>query len=134
MHKPINKTKTAILGAGLSGLTLGYLLSQKGIDFEVLEENAECGGLMRTLQNEGFSFDYCGSHIIFSKNQETLNFMLSLLESNKVKNKRQTKVLYNNCLVKYPFENGLNDLSKRRKLRMLKRIYPKLAKQRERLR
>lgn len=104
--------KTAIIGAGLSGLTLGYLLHQIGGDFEVLEKETECGGLMRTLQETGFSFDYGGSHIIFSKNKKVLNFIISLLGKNKVRAKRNTKVLYNNRYMKYPFENGLANLSK----------------------
>src|ERR1035437_506104 len=104
--------KTAVLGAGLSGLTTGYLLDEKGLYFEVLEENTQCGGLMRTTQSNGFYFDCGGSHIIFSKNQDTVQFILALLEDNKVNNKRQTKVLYHNCLVKYPFENGLSNLPK----------------------
>lgn len=110
--KTNDNIKTAILGAGLSGLTTGYLLNQNGVNFEIFEKEQECGGLMRTLQENGFSFDYGGSHIIFSKNSETLNFMLTTLGRNKVKNKRNTKVLYNDCFVKYPFENGLADLPK----------------------
>ena len=117
--QPANKSKnhraikTAILGAGLSGLTLGYLLDKIGSDFEVLERETECGGLMRTLREAGFSFDYGGSHIIFSKNKEVLDFMLSLLGNNRVKNKRNTKIFYKGCQIKYPFENGLADLPKK---------------------
>lgn len=102
--------KIAILGAGLTGLTVGHLLNRKGVDFEVLEKEKECGGLMRTLQQDGFTFDYGGSHVIFSKNREIVDFMLNLLGENWVSNKRNTKVLYKNCYVKYPFENGLADL------------------------
>jgi protoporphyrinogen oxidase len=108
----IDPSKTAIFGAGLSGLTLGYLLNQKGLNFEVLEKEAVSGGLMRTLLECGFSFDYGGSHIIFSKNKKALNFMLKLLKDNKVRNRRNTKILYRDVLVKYPFENGLADLPK----------------------
>jgi protoporphyrinogen oxidase len=101
----------AVLGGGLTGLTIGYLLDELGVDFEVLEKESECGGLMRTLQKGGFTFDYGGSHIIFSKNKEILDFMLKLLGSNKVRNRRNTKVLYKGkYYVKYPFENGLADL------------------------
>ena len=105
--------KIAILGGGLSGLTLGYLLSQKAVDFEILEKEKNCGGLLRTLCAEGFTFDYGGSHVIFSKDKEVLNFMLSLLGNNKIKNKRNAKVLYKGHYVKYPFENGLADLPKK---------------------
>jgi len=102
--------KTAILGGGLTGLTLGYLLKQQHGEIEILERNQECGGLMRTVQHKGFTFDWGGSHVIFSKDKKILNFMLGLLGKNRVENRRNTKVLYNGCLVKYPFENGLSDL------------------------
>ena len=104
--------KTAILGGGITGLTLGYLLNQKGVDFEILEKEHECGGLMRSLQEDGFTFDYGGSHIIFSKDKEVLDFMINLLGNNKIKNRRNTKILYKGRYVKYPFENGLADLPK----------------------
>jgi protoporphyrinogen oxidase len=77
-----------------------------------LEKERECGGLMRTLHEDGFSFDFGGSHVIFSKNKEVLNFMLSFLNDNRIKNRRNTKVLYKSHYVKYPFENGLADLPK----------------------
>lgn len=104
--------KIVILGGGLTGLTLGYLLNQKRINIEILEKEKGCGGLMRTLQKNGFTFDYGGSHIIFSKDKEVLNFMLNLLGDGKVKNRRNTKILYKGHYVKYPFENGLADLPK----------------------
>jgi len=103
---------TVILGGGLTGLTLGQLLLDKGIDVEILEKETECGGLMRSLQEDGFTFDYGGSHIIFSKDKSVLDFMLRLLGENKVKKRRNTKILYKGRLVKYPFENGLSDLPK----------------------
>ncbi|MEM3551163.1 MAG: FAD-dependent oxidoreductase [Candidatus Bathyarchaeia archaeon] len=103
--------KVAIVGGGLTGLTIGYLLNEAGVDFEILEKESDCGGLMRTLRKDGFTFDYGGSHIIFSKNKEILNFMLRLLGGNKVRNRRKTKILYRGkYYVKYPFENGLADL------------------------
>lgn len=105
--------KTIILGGGLTGLTLGYLLNQKGIELKILEKEHECGGLMRTLQKDGFTFDCGGSHIIFSKDKKVLGFMLTLLGNNKIKNRRNTKILYKGCYVKYPFENGLADLPKK---------------------
>ncbi len=104
--------RIGILGGGLSGLTLGYLLNQQAANFEILEKEKECGGLMRTLQEDGFTFDYGGSHIMFSKDQQALDFMLNILENNKVLNRRNSKVLYKGCYVKYPFENDLASLPK----------------------
>jgi protoporphyrinogen oxidase len=101
-----------ILGAGLTGLTLGDKLNQKMASFEILEKNSECGGLMRTLHERGFTFDFGGSHIIFSKDKEILNMLTALLGNNKIKIKRNTKIFYKGRYIKYPFENGLSDLSK----------------------
>jgi len=82
------------------------------VNFEILEKEKECGGLVRSLQKDGFTFDYGGSHIIFSKDEEVLNFMLNLLGNNKIKKRRNTKILYKGYYVQYPFENGLADLPK----------------------
>lgn len=103
---------TAILGGGLTGLTLGYLLHDKGVNFEILEKETECGGLLRSLHEAGFTFDYGGSHVMFSNDKEAFDFMLKLLGDNKLRNRRNTKVLYKGHYVKYPFENGLSDLPK----------------------
>lgn len=102
--------KIGILGGGLTGLTLGYFLNCG--DVEILEKNKETGGLCRSLQDEGFTFDYGGSHILFSKDKEVLSFMLAVLGDNKVQRRRNTKILFKGNYVKYPFENGLNDLPK----------------------
>jgi len=104
--------KLGILGGGLAGLSLGYFLNQKGYDFTILEKNPETSGLLKSIQIEGFTFDVGGSHIIFSKDKEILNFMVSLLGDNVIRNRRNTKILYKGHYVKYPFENGLADLPK----------------------
>ena len=95
-----------IIGAGLTGLTLGSLIA----DCEIIEKNSECGGLCQSLEEDGFTFDWGGSHIIFSKDQGVLNVMLAKLGDNIVKRRRNTKILYKGNYVKYPFENGLSDL------------------------
>lgn len=105
--------KTAILGGGLTGLTIGYLLDKKGFDFKIFEKEKDCGGLMRSLNQDGFTFDYGGSHILFSKNKEALSFLLGLLENNVTPRRRKTKILYKGHYIKYPFENGLSDLPKK---------------------
>lgn len=101
--------KIGILGGGLTGLTIASQL--KG-EFEVLEKNSECGGLCRSLKEEGFTFDYGGAHIIYSKNKSSVDFMLKTLGENWHPGKRNNKIYYKDRFVKYPFENGLSDLPK----------------------
>jgi protoporphyrinogen oxidase len=102
------KCMIGILGGGLTGLVCADLLNDEST---ILEKESECGGLCRSLQKKGFTFDYGGSHIIFSKDDVALEYMISLLGNNKNKVRRNTKILYKGNYVKYPFENGLADLS-----------------------
>ena len=102
--------KTAILGGGLSGLTLARLLYEKGTDLVVLEAEPDYGGLCRSCTKDGFTFDNGGSHIIFSRDTEVLSFMRKMIAGNEQENIRNTKIFYKGRYVKYPFENGLSDL------------------------
>jgi len=101
--------RVGILGGGLAGLTIASSLNAK---FEVLEKNEECGGLCRSIQEDGFTFDYGGAHIIFSRNRRPIDFMTQVLGDNCVRGRRNNKVFFKGRFVKYPFENGLSDLPK----------------------
>ena len=100
----------AILGGGLSGLAMARLLHEKGNDVVVLEAEPAYGGLCRSKNEQGFTFDIGGSHIIFSRDTEVLAFMRRMIERNEQRNERNTKIFYKDQYVKYPFENGLSDL------------------------
>ena len=102
--------KSAVLGGGLTGVTLARLLHEQGDDVIVLERNETIGGLCRSVTEAGFTFDSGGSHIIFSRDTEVLSFMLSVLGENADRRNRNTKILYKGRYVKYPFENGLYQL------------------------
>lgn len=101
--------RTGILGGGLTGLAVASGLKA---EFEVLEKDEECGGLCRSLQEDGFTFDYGGAHIIFSRNRRPVDFMIKVLGDNCVRGRRNNKVFFKGRFVKYPFENGLSDLPK----------------------
>ena len=101
---------TAILGGGLSGLTLARLLKEKGKEVIVLEAEQDYGGLCRSKTEQGFTFDVGGSHIIFSRDTEVLDFMRQMITGNEQRNNRNTKIFYKQQFIKYPFENGLSDL------------------------
>ncbi|PKG33909.1 NAD(P)/FAD-dependent oxidoreductase [Methanoregula sp.] len=101
---------TAILGGGLTGLTLARLLHERGEEVIVLEAEPAPGGLCRSVKKDGFTFDIGGSHIIFSRDTEVLAFMRRMIEGNEQRNNRNTKIFYKGTFVKYPFENGLYEL------------------------
>ena len=71
-----------ILGCGLTGCTLGRLFQDRGWSFEILEAEKEIGGLLRSTNLKGYTFDIGGPHILFSKNSQTLDFLLRTIAGN----------------------------------------------------
>ncbi|MBE0661555.1 MAG: protoporphyrinogen oxidase [Bacteroidales bacterium] len=49
--------KVVIIGGGLTGLTLAYLLQRKGVDFILLEKDEKAGGVIRTHHHDGFTYE-----------------------------------------------------------------------------
>lgn len=96
-----------ILGGGLAGLAVAAHLEH---DSEILEAEARPGGHCLTVQEDGFTFDAGGPHIMFSRNEETLALMVGLLGDNVRRGRRANKIFFKGRYVKYPFENGLYDL------------------------
>lgn len=52
------KTRIAILGGGISGLTLGYLLKKKDIEVAVFERTHRAGGYIGTKLDAGFLVEF----------------------------------------------------------------------------
>jgi len=65
------------------------------------------GGLLHSEVTDNFVFDVGGSHVIFSRNREVLENMLSLLSGNVVAHERCSFVSLDGMFVPYPFENGI---------------------------
>ncbi|MBN2275643.1 MAG: phytoene desaturase [Bacteroidales bacterium] len=51
------KTKTLVIGAGLSGLSAAAVLAKNGVDVQVFEKNREIGGRARQFKQNGYVFD-----------------------------------------------------------------------------
>jgi protoporphyrinogen oxidase len=106
--------KIAILGAGISGTTLARLCAADGHAVTVLEKHARAGGLCRSQQSAGYTFDEAGGHIMFSKKQDVMAWMIERCggESAVTKRNRETRIRWHDRYVPYPFENGVGHLPK----------------------
>jgi protoporphyrinogen/coproporphyrinogen III oxidase len=99
------KNKIVILGAGISGLAIAYLLKQKEYDVTVLEKKSEVGGSIETFRENGFLFDRGPNSALettplIAKFVEELNLKDQFVYANKVGNKRY--ILRNNTLHALP--------------------------------
>ncbi|MDP6955579.1 MAG: FAD-dependent oxidoreductase [Planctomycetota bacterium] len=107
--------KTAILGAGVSGLALARTLLEEGVpltDLTIFEAAEEVGGLMGSKELAGFTYDVAGGHILYGRDQETLDWMVTCAggEQAFASRTRQSRIRFGDSWVRYPFENGLGDL------------------------
>jgi len=100
--------KVGVLGGGLVGLVVA---SRSRNECEVLELDEATGGHCRSLVEAGYTFDCGGPHILFSRNEEILALLKAQLGDNLAERRRNNRIWYDGRYVKYPFENGLYDLS-----------------------
>jgi len=56
-QKNIIAEHITIIGAGITGLTLGFLLKQQGISFTIIEKKQRSGGIILSHEQEGYFFD-----------------------------------------------------------------------------
>lgn len=57
MLKLESNPQVVILGAGITGLTIGYYLQRAGVDFVIVERSPAAGGVIQTQQRQGFTFE-----------------------------------------------------------------------------
>jgi len=103
--------KIAILGAGVSGLTAGRLLMDKGHDITIYEKCDKPGGLAKSRLTDGYTYDPHGGHIFNSKHKEITDWIFSLLpKENWQYSTRNAKIYFNGKYISYPFELSLCEL------------------------
>ncbi len=71
--------KVVILGGGLAGCTIGYLLSREGHEVIIVEQEMQLGGMCRTFYKDGLSYEI-GPHIIYTNSEETISFMKRFID------------------------------------------------------
>lgn len=103
--------KIGVLGAGISGLSIGRLLSPN-FEVEILERNSVYGGIARTRQIEGVTYHPVGGHCFNSKYPDVLEFVF-----NEVLPRDQWHQIFRNAVIKlkgaevsYPIEFAVQQI------------------------
>ncbi|MFH1413461.1 MAG: FAD-dependent oxidoreductase [Candidatus Omnitrophota bacterium] len=105
----MGKKKIIILGGGLAGLSVAWHLQKKGVDCRILEMNPRVGGLCRSKQINGFTFDYCG-HLLHFRNSYSFNLVNNLLKNNLGEHKKSAWIYSYGKFSRYPFQANLYGL------------------------
>ena len=105
------KKKAFVIGAGISGLSISKMLSEK-YDVEVLEKSEKIGGLIKCDRINGNLFHRIGGHVFNSKNQNVLDWFWKHFDRDNefLQAVRNAKILMNDRLLGYPIENYLYQL------------------------
>lgn len=83
--------KIIIVGAGITGLTMGYELSRNGFDVTIVEKEDTVGGLARTFLYDDFVFDI-GPHRFHTDDKVVLKFIREILKDEAIEIPRKSGV------------------------------------------
>ncbi len=93
-----------VIGAGLSGLSAAWHLAKGGIEAWVFERETEVGGACRTIERDGFSFDFTG-HLLHLRQRESVELLRELgLARTFRRHRRRAGILLAGRVTPYPIQ------------------------------
>lgn len=100
-----------ILGAGLTGLSAAYHLEKKGFfDYKIFEKEPHIGGLCRSVQQDGFTFDYTG-HLLHVSDPYFKSFLANIVHFENLNTIARRSFIYSQeCYTRYPYQVNLHGL------------------------
>jgi protoporphyrinogen oxidase len=90
-----------IVGAGLAGLSTAYHL--KGLPYRLFEKEKEAGGLCRSYQMDGFTFDMTG-HLLHFRHAGIKELVERLLTGRLKQHARRSFIYSHQVYTEYPFQ------------------------------
>lgn len=113
------RVDTLILGGGLTGLSTAYHLQLLGkTDYLLVEQENQPGGLCRSFQKDGFTFD-CSGHLLHLHTAYGKKLVRSLLKDNLHRVHRNAWVITQNTRIPFPFQANLYALPEKIRLACL---------------
>jgi protoporphyrinogen oxidase len=95
--------RIAILGAGLTGLTLASILSRKGHKVAIFEKDDTAGGLARTFEFDGQLYDL-GPHEFCTNNPTLASLLSDLLGEDLIVGHKKSAQYFMGKFIDYPLK------------------------------
>lgn len=113
MQNFTEKTSFAIIGAGISGLSIARMLKSKGCEVIIFEKESSPGGLIRCERIKGTLYHCVGGHVFNSKNEEVLNWFWQQCDKNdfRLASRYAIVTLADGTRIDYPIENHLYQMT-----------------------
>lgn len=108
----MEKIKVAVIGGGISGLSIANMLENAGHDVTLYEKELSLGGLVRCSYEDEVLFHKVGGHVFNTKNKKVFDWISKFLDFSKdfTLSKRNAKIFLNEQFLGYPIENYLYNL------------------------
>lgn len=120
------QVKYLIVGAGISGLTFANYI---GKDYLIIEKESEVGGYCRTIEKGDYIWDYAGHFFHFNTEEFKKKFIGSVDDDEIIYKDKNTKIVYKDILVDYPFQKNIHQLEKREFIDCLYDLFHKVEKE-----
>ncbi len=106
------KKKIAVIGGGVSGLSIANMLKDS-FQVVVFEKENKPGGLIRCERKQGFLYHLVGGHVFNSKRQDVLDWFWNFFDKDLefTKTPRNAVISMSDTMIGYPIENHLYELS-----------------------
>lgn len=104
--------KIAIIGAGISGISVAKMLADEGIHTTIFEQQEKKGGMLKCRKVHGNLFHQTGGHVFNTKNEKVATWFWSHFDQAKefTKALRNSSILFAHNCVSYPIENHIYQL------------------------
>src|SRR3954463_9709649 len=110
-----------IVGAGVTGLATAAFLRDP--DYLVLEADSEIGGYCKTIEREGFTWDYSG-HFFHFKNPEIESWLKARMPGENVRSiERKALIRYRGRDIDFPFQKNIHQLAPQEFIECLYDLY-----------
>src|SRR3954464_15376860 len=107
----MERVRTLVIGAGITGLATAAALGEAGDDdYLVLEGDAEIGGYCKTVKKSGFVWDYSG-HFFHFKHPEIEAWLPARLPGQDIRTVAKKSVIeFKGTQIDFPFQKNIHQL------------------------
>jgi protoporphyrinogen oxidase len=105
-------TSVAIIGGGISGISLARMLVEQGIPCTVFEKEQSIGGLVKCSYENDNLFHRVGGHVFNSKNESVLEWFWQFFNKSDefAQASRSASIFLSGKFIDYPIELNLSQL------------------------
>jgi len=105
----VERVDYLIVGAGMSGLAVADRLGKER-SYLVLEADDEVGGYCKTVQQDGFVWDYSGHFFHFRHPEIEAELVGRMRDQRILKVEKDSRVYYAGKMVDFPFQKNIHQL------------------------